>query len=231
MSMWLLALLACTGAPVDDTGPGDSGPVGGDDTGDTAGARPPCLDGDHLQVLGAHLAVMRTLGLTAGSGASATSAVAFYQLPGVDAARAMNLSLGQACAGSYALDPLTAGGVDYTITCTGEGTDWVVRAENDAADFDGWTVDRGRLDIAWTAGSVLDLAWDVRALTAPDGADFTFTGTGRIDAGLTLAQAFPSLHPDGPVTLAFADDAGELLYGEVPIATWNGAGLVDAACD
>lgn len=227
----LLLLLACgDGSPRETGDPDDSG-APPDDSGDPE-VRPACLDGDHLAVLGDHLAVMRVLGLTAAGAADADTVVAFYQLPGVDAARAFNLELGRTCDGNYDLDPFWSYGVKFWTECTGEGANWVEHAENDEADFGGWAVDRARLEIAWTEGATgLDLAWDVRGLTDPAGVDFTFAGAGRLDGQLTLSETFAGLHPDGTLELWFGDDAGGLRLDGVEIARWNGQGLSDQGCD
>lgn len=226
--MLLLLLLACDGTPPDT--PADD-PVGPGDSGE-AETRPACLDGNHLAVLGEHLAVMRIIGLTGADSVDADTVLGFYQLPGVDAARAFQLELGRACDGNYDLDPFWSYGVKFWTECTGDGADWVEHAENDETDFEGWAVDRARIEIAWTEGATgLGVTWDVRGLADPDGIDFTFSGAARLDAGLVLDQAFANLHPDGVLTLWFADEAGGARLDGADLASWNGQGLSPSGCD
>lgn len=226
----LLLLAACTGSTdTDSRGEDDSTSV----TDSTPTDAPVCLDSAALGTLTAHVAILDVIGRISPAQAAADVAVAFYQLPGVDGSRALNFTLSQPCTGAHDLDPSCITDVCFWTECTGVGGSWIEHAEDTGAgdtvtSFDGWLVDRGRMEIAWGDGvAAFDVTWDVRTLTAPDGRDWTFEGSAHMDGLLDLTERFDHLHPEGPLDLAVTDSTGgALTVGGVAIATWNGAAFV-----
>lgn len=170
--------------------------------------------------------------------ASVDTVLSFYQLPGVPAASWFLLDLAAPCTASHDLDPVCVEGVCYEVECTGEGGSWINHIENDAdlpddeiTDYDGWIVDRGRLPLAWREGEPnLTLEIDVRALTAPDGSDWTVSGVGGLDGDLTLEVDFPALHPGGALHVSVAGGGGTVTVDGAVVATWDGTNLTDSAC-
>ena len=229
--MWLL--LACAGG--DDAGtPADDTAAPTDDTG---GATPPaCVDPAALGVLSSFVATLDVIARLSPSMASASKAIGFYQLPGVDAARALEFNLAQPCASAHDLDPSCITDVCFWTECTGVGGSWIEHAEDVGAgdtvtDVDGWALDRGRLEIAWTEGVArLDVGWDVRALTSPEGVDYTLEGTAVMDGALDVDLTLPGLYPGG-LGLGVTDSTqGALTGGGATLATWSGSAFVDAEC-
>lgn len=244
--MMFLLGIACDGGKAPDTADSDSttstesSPP--DDTGPTTVTDfPACLDANALGVLSAHVDALAVIAEVRPASATATGTTPFYQLPGVDAARYYSFNLSQPCEDAVDLDPNTADGVVYYIECLGKGPWWVVHAENDGdeaevstfADDDGalWVVDRGRMEIYWAETPSLAVTWDIRALTGPDGRDWTMTeASATLDGLLDLEETFPTLHPEGPLVLSLVDSAGGLTVADATIATWNGTAFVDADC-
>lgn len=235
----LLALVACTGKPPTDGGDdtaesGETGESG--ESGETGGGGPACLSAEHRYVLADWLHQSFLVAYGAPPTATAETFVGFYQLPGVPASPWFNFASAAACDDFEHRDPVCTGSVCYQVDCTGKGGGWIDNIENaedvpesSQTDFDGWLVDRGRIDLAWADGSgVLTAAYDLRGLTAPDGTSWVFDATATFDGNLDLHAVFPDLHPEGPATLDVIDNAGTLTVGGAEVAVWDGTNVGDA---
>jgi len=194
------------------------------------------VDAATRTTLGAFVEILQVIARLSPSTAASSRAIGFYQLPGVDASRALEFNLAQPCSSAHDLDPTCITDVCFWTECTGVGGSWIEHAEDVGAgdsvtDMDGWQVDRGRMEIAWTEGVArLDVSWDVRALTSPEGVDYTVEGTAVMDGTLDASLALPGLYPGG-LGLSVTDSAsGGLTGGGAQLATWNGTGFADADC-
>ncbi len=197
----------------------------------------PCLDPVINAVLSAFLANLDVIARLSPAQATSSKAIAFYQLPGVDVSRALEFNLSQACTVAADLDPSCVTDACFWTECTGVGGSWIEHAEDVGAgaavtDVDGWMVDRGRIEIAWSEGAPrFDVSFDVRGLTGADGFDYAFEGTGVMDGLLDLELDFPRLYNNGAMALSVVDsDTGVLNVEGWNLAEWNGTSFRDAAC-
>ena len=88
------------------------------------------------------------------------------------------------------------------------------------------------MEIAWAEADALSVEWDVRALTAPDGRDWTLAGaTATLDGALDYAASFSGLDANGGVAVAVADGSGGITLAGAEVAHWNGSSFVDGACE
>lgn len=223
----LLLLLACAGKPA---GPTDDSAA--------AAARPACLDPRAGGVLASFLANLDVIAQLSPAQASASKAIAFYQLPGVDVSRAIELNLAQPCSAPADLDPSCVDAACFWTECTGVGGGWIEHAEDvgggdTVTDVDGWQVDRGRIDIAWAEGVArLDVTMDVRSLIGADGLDYTLSGAAVLDGLLDVDLSFPRLHPAGALRLTLTDSTtGTLTVGGTTIGDWTGSSFRTLDCD
>ena len=230
--MWLL--LACA----DPTRPSDTADpdISPDSTG-YAGTLP-CLNPEINAVLSAFLANLDVIARLSPAQATSSKAIAFYQLPGVDVSRALEFNLSQPCTVPADLDPSCVTDACFWTECTGVGGSWIEHAEDVGAgaavtDVEGWAVDRGRIEIAWSEGAPrFDVRFDVRGLTGTDGFDYAFEGTAVMDGLLDLALVFPRLYNNGEMTLSLTDsETGGINVAGWDIAEWNGTSFRDASCE
>lgn len=238
----LLLLVACDGLEknlIDDVTHESGGDTGRDSGQDSGGpSDPACLPDDQRDTLGAWIHQLWLVAYAAPSASTADAVVSFYQLPGVPQSSWFVLNLATPCSSAHDLDPVCVDGVCFQAECTGVGGGWVNHIENDPdvpddelTTFDGWIVDRGRLPLTWEDGTTsLALEIDVRALTAPDGTDWTVSGAATFTGDLALEADLPALDADGNVHVSVAAGAGTVSVSDAVIARWDGTNLTSTDC-
>lgn len=204
----------------------------GDDLPDVDGSLPEdtvaCLPAEVVTALERHALDLAAAAELLEGHASSTEVPGFLLAPALPHPPALTATfmgpLAMECAEGRVYGPSCAQGRCARVECTGRGAGWVSHLWIDRpVSSPRWYFKEVDVLVAWEDGEPATAFGITTSARGPGGVDVSMLATGTMDErGMTLAAKLPALHPAGPTTLEYVDDAsghhGQLSIGELVVA-------------
>jgi|GEM_PF-4403270 len=172
-------------------------PSDGEGEGDDGSTEVVCLSEDIIAALDEHLEDIHLSGDFLRGHPYEREATLFLLAPGLPkppGSFAMFATLFEECSAATLFDQYCADGYCSQLECTGQGAGWIAHIWLEPVPLmsGGWSFASVRVENAWMDGAMGSTFTIVAEITGPEGADFSFTGSGTLDPdAVKILETFP----------------------------------------